>query len=231
MAIKISSEFTSALNRKAASVEAARKAENTMSTCKMPVGWHGQAVCVGAEAGKTKDKKDDKGQVVEGKTFVRLDFNVINDQQFSGAKCSRIWFVYEDHKNSMEDRFAWCLNGMENLGLPRTLRENYKEFEECLEYFTNSDEVFDIEVAATTYSTDGKEVKFSRGSVIVDNSTSMVPETVKAGFSVEVGQNIKFMGKDGWEVTSVDGTDVTIKSMSSGKERSVSLEDLAEENS
>jgi hypothetical protein len=229
---KVSSNFNKALQRKAAAVEEARKAENLMSTCKMPVGWKGQATCVGAKADQGKDKKDEKGQVTEGKLYVALEFQVINDPNFAGSKFNRMWFIWEDSKFTFEDRFGWCLNGMEMLGLPRDLRENYKDFEECLAYFSESDEVFDVEVVKSNYAQDGKEVKVTRGALVVDTSSSMTPEgvvdskpTASSSSKIEVGSTITYLGKD-WTVEEIDGDEITIKSSSSGKSRIISTDDL-----
>lgn len=224
---KVSAAFNKTLGRKASAVEEARKAENTMMTCKMPVGWKGQCVCVDAVADKAKDKKDDKGNTVEGNDYVRLEFSVINDEQFQGSKFSVLWMFYNTANATWEDRFTWCLNGLENLGLPRTLRENYEDFSEILEHFTKCDEVFDAEVVHNAYRQgDQKEVKVRRAALIVDASDSMVPEEKpKASSGPRVGGTVLYMGKD-WKVLEINGDDIQIQSLTSNAVRAVKMSQI-----
>jgi hypothetical protein len=233
--VKVSAGFSKAMSRKATAVEEARKAENTMMTCKMPVGWKGKAVVVDASADKAKDKKDDKGNTVEGNEYIRLDFNVVNDDHYAGAKFSIIWSFYDSEKATWADRFSWCLNGLENLGLPRDLRENYNEISEVLEFFTSNDEVYDAEVVTNTYRQgDQKEVKVRRAALVVDASDSISPEetkedgkvaTTESSGTLQVGASVKYMGKS-YTVVAIEDDDVKIKSVNTGVDRTVKVAQL-----
>ena len=145
--VKVSSNFNKFLAKNSTAVQEVKKAENTMQTCKMPVGWKGNVIVVGGEADKGKDRKDDKGQVQEGREYVRLDFNVVNDAEFAGAKCSLYWSFYDSEKATAMDRFQWMLNEMENLGLPREIRESDDTtMEDLLKFFTEQDSIYEAEV-------------------------------------------------------------------------------------
>jgi len=228
---KVSATFGKFLAKKATQIEEAKKAENTMQTCLMPVGWKGQMVCVAAVADKGKDSKDDKGNTQEGREYVRLEFSVVNDAAYQGKKASLMWQIYDSANATATQRFEWMLNEMENLGLPRELRQGFNDFTEVLNHFLNSDEVYEGEVVHNSYRRgDQKELKVRRAA-IVDNTTSMAPPVTStsspapATTSQEPGSEVKYMGKM-WEVVDQDGDTVVIKSKATGNNRTVKLTDL-----
>src|SRR5690606_40779325 len=96
--VKVSADFNKFLSRNAKAVEEAKTAENTMSTCKMPVDWKGFCICVGAVADKEKDRKDEKGNTQVGRDYIRLDFNVVNDEAYAGSKFSLKWQFWDTEK-------------------------------------------------------------------------------------------------------------------------------------
>jgi hypothetical protein len=222
---KVSSDFSKFLAKNATAVKEAKEADNSMQTCAMPIGWKGQVVCVDAVADKGKDRKDDKGNVQEGREFIRLDFNVINDEKYGGKKCSLLWSFFDSEKASATDRFEWCLNEMENLGLPRETRTEFSDISEVLDFFSSSDEVFEAEVVHNAYRRgDQKEIKVRRVET-VDSSASMSPTDVAPASGVKKGDEVKYLGKT-WDVVDIDGDDVQIKSRTTGASRGVKLADL-----
>lgn len=225
--VKVSSNFTKSVAKKATAVEEARKAENTMQTCKMPVGWSGHAICSGARADKGKDRKDEKGQTQEGNDYVALDFEVINDEKYAGSKFSVVWTFYDSEKASWEDRFTWCLNGLENLGLPEEYRRG-EDFDlaAALAFFADGDTIFAATVVHNEYRRgDQKEVKVTLTEAVSDSdSISPDSDNVPAS-SIEIGSTVKYMGKD-WEVMDVDGDDLQVKSLKTGNVKQLTLSDL-----
>jgi hypothetical protein len=221
---KVSSNFNKFMSKNSTAVSEAKEAENTMMTCKMPIGWKGQAVCVGGEADKGKDRKDDKGQVQEGREYVRLEYNVINDPEYTGAKFSRAWSFFDSEKATAIDRFTWMLNEMENMGLPSDIRKSEDTtMEDLLNFFIDSDEVYEAEVVKNEYRRgDQKEVQVRRVES-VGGEGSIVPPGDNP--SLKVGQDVMYMEKE-WELVSVDGDDLVICSKSTGKERSIKVNDL-----
>ena len=150
--VKVSSDFNKFLSRNAKAVEEAKSAENSMSTCKMPVDWKGNAICVGGIADKGKDRKDEKGNTQPGRDFIRLDFNVINDEAYAGSKFSLMWSFWDTEKATAMDRFEWCMNDLENLGLPGEVRRSPDTtMEDILGFFTGSDKVYGAEVHHNAY--------------------------------------------------------------------------------
>lgn len=227
---KVSQSFGKFLAKKSTQIEEAKKADNTMQTCPMPVGWKGHMVCVDAVADTGKQTKDDKGNTKEGRNYVRLEFSVVNDSHYQGKKGSLMWQLYDSENATSTQRFEWMLNEMENLGLPRKTREEYNDFSEILNHFIASDEVYEAEVVHNQYRRgDQKELKVRRAA-IVDNTTSMAPpsstttESPKPT-STSLGAEVKYMGKM-WDVVDQDGDTVVIKSKATGNNRTVKLTEL-----
>lgn len=225
--VKVSADFNKFMSRNAKAIAEAKAAENTMSTCKMPVGWKGSAVCTGGEAGKGKDRKDEKGNTQEGRDFVRLEFNVINDQEYAGSKFSIQWSFWDTEKATAMDRFEWMLNEMENLGLPGEVRRSPDTtMDDLLNHFVNTDTVYEAEVVHNAYRRgDQKEVKV-RLIEALEGVADMAPPTGHTKVSGPTpGQDVKYMGKD-WELVAVDGDDLQIKSKSTQALRNIKASDL-----
>jgi len=225
--VKVSSEFNKFLSRNAKAVQEAKEAENTMQTCKMPIGWKGYCVCTGAEAGKRKDRKDEKGNTQEGREYMRLEFNVVNDTEYAGSKFVLNWSFWDTEKATALDRFEWALNEMENLGLPRELRASPDTTPaDILNFFAKGDTVYECEVIRNEYRRgDQKEVKV-RNVESVDGVENMAPESAhKPTSTMSPGQDVKYMGKD-WELVDADGDDLVIKSKNTGQTRNIKASDL-----
>ncbi len=228
--VKVSSSFNKFLAKNATAVAEAKTAENTMMTCKMPVGWKGHCVCVGGVADTGKDRKDDKGNVQAGNDFVNLDFNVVNDEEYPGAKFSLHWSFYDSEKATAIDRFTWMLNAMENLGLPREVREDPEaSMETIIGHFIDKDTIYECEVVHNAFVRgDQKEVKV-RLVEAVDGTSSMSPTSEGApaagATKLTVGGSVKYMGKE-WELVDADGDDIVIKSKTTGAQRNVKASDL-----
>lgn len=224
--VKVSADFNKFLSRNAKAVEEAKTAENSMSTCKMPVDWKGFCIVTGAVADKGKDRKDDKGNTQPGRDFIRLDFNVVNDEEYAGAKFSLMWQFWDTEKATAMDRFEWCMNDLENLGLPGEVRRDPSTtMEDILAYFTSSDKVYSAEVVHNSYRRgDQKEVKVHNIEAI-DGVENMAPEGHAPVSAPEPGQDVTYMGK-AWELVDIDGDDVIVKSKATGQTRNIKLSDL-----
>lgn len=222
---KVSSAFSKFQSKNNSAIEDAKKAENTMMTCKMPVGWKGHAICVGAVADKGKDRKDNKGNVQEGNEYVNLEFNVVNDEKFAGSKFSNYWSFYDSEKATAMDRYTWMLNDMENLGLPREIRESDDTtMEDILNFFIESDTIYEAEVVHNSYRRgDQKEVKV-RKLETVSTDINMNPDAPSTE-DLKEGQDVQYLGKS-WELVLIDGEALTIKSKSTGSTRSIKKSDL-----
>lgn len=226
--VKVSADFNKFMSRNAKAVEEAKMADNSMSTCKMPVGWKGFCICVGAEAGKENDRKDDKGNTVVGRDFIRLDMNVVNDEQYSGAKFTKKWQFWDTEKATAMERFEWCMNDLENLGLPGEMRRAPDTtVPDMLDFFVKGDKVFGCEVKHNEFRRgDKKEVEIHNIEA-VDGVETMAPEghAPVAAAGMEAGSDVTYMGK-AWELVDVDGDDLVIKSKNTGQTRNIKRSDL-----
>ena len=224
--VKVSSDFNKFLSRNAKAVEEAKVAENTMQTCKMPIGWSGHCICVGGEAGKQKDTKDEKGNTQEGRHYARLEFNVINSDEYAGSKFVTNWQFWDTEKATAMNRFEWCLNELENLGLPGDVRRSPDvTIDEMLAFFVNTDTVYECEVVHNAFRRgDQKEVKVRKMEVI-EGVADMAPVSTHKAVGLDAGEDVKYMGK-AWELVDADGDDLTIKSKTTGQTRNIKASDL-----
>lgn len=220
--VKVSNDFNNFMARNSKAVDEAKTAENTMATCAMPIGWEGQAICTDAVADKSKDKKDADGKVKEGNPYIRLEFSVVGDETYAGKKFSRLWMFMDSAKATAADRFEWCLNEMENLGLPQETRKTFDSVEELLRHFIETDAVYDAEVVKNDYSRDGKEVKVRQSAEAVDDTDSVMPTEPT---TPETSDQVTYLGKK-WDVVSKEGKELTIKSIKTGQTKTVSVDDL-----
>lgn len=223
--VKVSSSFNKFMAKNSDAVQEARQAENTMMTCKMPVGWTGSCICVGAIADKGKDRKDEKGNTREGNEYVRLEFEVINDEKYAGAKFAVAWSFYDSEKATAMDRFQWMLNAMENMGLPEEVRRSEETtMDDLLKFFAEGETVYTATVEHNAYRRgDQKEVKVVLLEA-VDNSSSVSPDTHSQ--KLTEGGEVSFMGKQ-WKLLMLDGDDLKIQSLKNPENtRMVTVSDL-----
>jgi hypothetical protein len=229
---KVSDGFKRARAKHQNHIQDAKKAENTMQTCKMPVGWSGQAVIVDGVADQAKDRKDETGKTIEGRPYIRLEFEVINDPEYAGAKFARVWSFFDSDKASFEDRYSWWLNDMENWGLPREDRETFEQESEIIDFFVDGNQVFNCEVNHNKILRGDKKEIVVTPAEAVDESDSMAPEepaapkaSSKESPSPEADEpdeapTVKYMGKD-WDLLDEDGDDLLVRSRTTGKERTI----------
>lgn len=223
---KVSNDFMKFQSKNASALSDAKKAENTMQTCSMPIGWSGKVICVDAVADKGKDSKDDKGNTREGNPYVRLEFQVINDEEYAGQKGSLAWSFYDTEKATSFDRYTWMLNAMENMGLPGEVRrDDETTIEDLLQHFLDSDVVYTMSVEHTKYRRDNKELKVVLMDTVDDSDSVTPPGGESTASTGEAGDMVKYMGKE-WELVSKDGEDLVIKSLKNGNERTIKTSDL-----
>jgi len=123
------------------------------------------------------------------------------------------------------DRYEWFLNEMENMGLPRSVRESHDDPSELLQWFVDNELVFHARCESDDYSRDKKAMKVSAPEAPVDSTTNMSPEgntTVATESSPEIaeGDVVKFLGSD-WTVDAREGDKLSISR--EGRSRSVSI--------
>ena len=219
---KVSPGFNNFMAKNQKAVEAAKEAENTMATCIMPVGWEGQCVCVDAVADQSKDKKREDGTIQAGNPYIRLEFQVVGDESYTGKKFSKLWMFNDTAKATAADRFEWCLNEMENLGLPQELRKTFDSIDELLNHFITADVVYECRVVKNDYTRDNKEVKISRSAEDINDTDSVMP-TVEETTTKQT--EVSYLGKV-WDVVSQDGDKFVIRSRTTKQEREVNKSDL-----
>jgi hypothetical protein len=223
--VSVSSDFNKFYGRHQMAINEAKKAENSMSSGPCPVGWEGNAILLEAAAEVGKDRKDDKGNTVPGNPRVRMKFGIVGDQAYQGKTFQKFWSFYASANASEMDRYEWFLNEMENMGLPRAVRESHDDPSELLQWFVDNELVFHARCESDDYSRDKKAMKVSAPEAPVDSTTNMSPEgntTVATESSPEIaeGDVVKFLGSD-WTVDAREGDKLSISR--EGRSRSVSI--------
>jgi hypothetical protein len=226
--IQVSDDFAKFYGRAAGAVEEAKKAENTLSSSPTPVGWKGQAVLLGSKADKSKEREGADGTKSGGNPYVRMEFGIVGDEKFQGKKFTKNWTFFESANASAGDRFTWFLNELENMGLPRDIRENHESPQELLKAFADLDITFDVECAKDNYANDGKKMILRKPEEAVDGSDSMAPKTTTSSpeaLDPKEGDEVPFLGSN-WIVEARDGDHLQIKHPTRGSRREVTLSQL-----
>ena len=232
--VQVSPEFSKFYGKNTVAIEEAKKAENTLSSGPCEVGWEGKCVLLEALAEQGKDKKDDKGNVVPGNPRIVMKFGIVDDEKYKGKEFKKYWVFFNTANMSAMGRFEMFLNEAERMGLPRSVREGHESPQELLQFFTDSEFVFDVKCEADNYSSDKKKMTVTKPIDAVDSSDSMVPDTYSAKEdtpSPEVkeeatapdfkeGDKVKFLGQD-WEVMGFEGDKVVIYNEASERTRPV----------
>jgi hypothetical protein len=223
---KVSQGFGKFYNKSARAVEEAKKAENTMATCKPPIGHKGDCILLNAFADATPEKKDEKSGLAKGGTpYIRWELSIVGDGQYTGTKAVKTWWFNDTANATYEDRLKWFMIEMTRLGLPDEIKKEHKDISEILNYFLGANLVFGYEVVAAAWNkNDGKEIQLSAKQV-VDDTDATVPGTTNEDMTFEEGQEVPY--EDGtWKIIDIDGKDITIKSLVSNQKRIVTAADL-----
>jgi hypothetical protein len=218
MTQKVSHEFKKAWAKSATAVEVAKKAENQLSNCPLPLGFEGRAVV----SGMVMDSKNDS-------SYVRMEYTVVDDKEYKGKKCSRLWSLKASEKRTMEAAIGSFLDDMENQGLPRDVRENMSGPEDISNWFLSENRYVRLAVKEDTWSgsRDGKRVTTYRENEPVGTDSSMSPTTSSVPFEIpspEHSDTVMFLGKQ-HTVIARDGDMLQIKSPE-GKIKNVTKEQL-----
>jgi len=129
----------------------ARKAESMASGCPLPVGTRGVAIVGEVTCTETKVKPDGTG----GYPFVSIKLETETPEEYQGKSITGpgLMFVIKDGPNSTEaDAWGRMCDALEALGLPRELRENYEDFTECIEWFSEEPRRVEFSIEKDTYA-------------------------------------------------------------------------------
>lgn len=228
--VQVSDEFAKFYGKNAVALEDAKKAENQMSSGPCPVGWEGKCILLEAAAEVGKPKKDDKGNVIPGNPRVRMKFDIVDDERYSGKAFTKYWIFNKTANMDAAGRYAMFLNDCERMGVPRDLRENHETAADILNYLVEGEFVFDVRCDSDDYSQDKKKMVVFMGEAPVDESNSMspdsysskeeapsVPQDIKAGFAK--GDKVIFLNNE-WVVAEVSGEELVIERDDNGRIRS-----------
>jgi hypothetical protein len=224
----VSSDFSKFYGKNQVAIEEAKKAENSMSSGPCPVGWKGQCVLLEAAAEVGKDKKDKTGNVVAGNPRFRFKFGIVGDPTYQGKTFQKYWVLFQSEKASPMDRLEWFLNECESMGLPREVRVNHTSPDEVLNWFMESEMVFEVACESDDYATDKKAMRVTSPQQAVDGTTSMLPSDTPDNYAttatnsspgeIEVGSTVKFLNSK-WTVAERNGDNLVIEKDDNGKVR------------
>jgi len=123
--------------RPGSALDKARKQESMLTGCPLPMDTAGVAVIADLEFAETPEKPDGTG----GKLLVRASLEVETPDEYQGKSLKGpglTWFIASSEKQTEEEAFARCLDDLENMGLPRSVRENFQDLNEIVEHFTGN---------------------------------------------------------------------------------------------
>lgn len=227
---QVSDSFKKFQQKKHNAFDKARKAENTLGGIPMPIDTNFEAQFVGVTA-----DIDDKGRA-----FVKMDLVVTTPENFTGKKVIGYWMLFDSEKATEADRMAWMLNDLENMGLPREVRETHDDFvSDVLGWFENNTPIVKGRVVKDAQANDGKRIRWSKSATeehAASTTNDMIGAPIKdvptnkepfdAG-NIVVGMKVNYNGGE-WLVDEIVGENyVNLKSPRTGKIQSeVSVADL-----
>ena len=128
----------------------ARKAESAAGGCPIPVGVTGKAVIADIIGSMTADKDG-----VPGHPIVTLKLTVETPDEYQGQHLSgfglKFW-IKDSAKRTEVEAWQSMLDSLEELGLPREIREGYESFEEVVEWFKEAPRFVTYVVNDNTYN-------------------------------------------------------------------------------
>lgn len=191
--VQVSDGFKKYQQKKHAAFDKARKAENTLGGIPMPIDTNFEAKFVSVKA-----DVDDKGR-----SYVKMDMVVTFPEQFAGKKVGNYWLLFDSANATEADRFGWMLNEMENMGLPREIRENHDDFvEDVLGWFVSNEPTCKGRVQKDAQANDGKRIRWAK-SAVEEHAAASTNDMIGApsqkavsseGTEYQVGQKVNWNG-------------------------------------
>lgn len=141
----------------------ARKEEARIGGCPLPVGAKGIAIVGKVNCTETKAYGDDPG----GDPRIEITLEVDSPEEYRGKKITGSGLAYNiraTEKSTIEESFQRALDALEQLGLPREIRTEYKDFSECIEYFEQEPRMVEflvVDDSKNEYNRSKKTVAFS----------------------------------------------------------------------
>lgn len=160
-----------------------RKAESMAGGCPLPVDTRGVAVVAEISCTETKVKQDGTG----GDPFVSIKLEVESPEDYRGKSITGpgLMFVIKDGPNSTAaDAWGRMLDALEQLGLPRTIRTEYEDFSEVIDWFSDEPRRVEYHVAKDTYA-GNQSGKITRAVAYVAESEITTAETPKVEAAID----------------------------------------------
>lgn len=218
---KVSAEFTQFVAKNTNKFASAKTAEKQSRGNPMPIGTYGKAVISDYTAGRAKTEPR--------RPYVAVEVTVLEPEEFKGQKVTGAYAqIFDSEGMSAAERLAILLDTLENMGLSRETREEYgDEIIPCL------DELIDSPHYVTFTVTKGyqgrKDMECFATNEAPEGSLNKEAASNESDDSDESGSDseelVLYMGTK-HEVVARDGDNITIRNRASGKQRTVSIDDL-----
>lgn len=210
---KVSADFMRIAEKKANKLQEVKKAENTSRGIPLPVGTTGKAVLSDFVAGVSKGKNKNP--------YIRIEAKVMETTEgdkHQGKTISKFWSFYDSDGASYEDRWGYFLNDMENMGLPRNVREEDGDDPNALaEWVCGGDERI-IEFAVIDgYKAGTKDVTM----VALEAEELQTDEEKKAVTTSEDGKFCMYLDKKNEILEELEDGKIKIKSVENGRIRDI----------
>lgn len=209
---RISSDFEQYEMKHQSAVQEAKEAENTMGGISLPIGAMGTAVVTDMTATKTKPSTANPN----GMPMITFTATVTEPVEFQGRKLTKRYLLGDSKKKNGEpitfaQKLGWCLNELENAGLPREIR--LKQTADIIDWWLAENRLVSYHVQADQYDSSGKKVLFGLpGSNVAPDLSGMA--------GAPGGKKTVTYNGTVWEVVSENGDELVIKS-EAGREREV----------
>lgn len=239
--MSVSDGFKKFEQKRKGAFKKAQEAENTARGIPLPIGTQGDCVSVEMKCGTTTKKST---------PFINLIVLTTSPADKKDKRCQKTWFISDSEGASDTDRWEWMLNDLENAGLPREIRTEYKDFEkEVVGYFNNNKVRMNYRVVEDQYAQDNVNINLYAADNLgeSENKEEKQEEQEEKEEKTETSSETESPkeedtpeNEEGYEVVTHLGIDyyligegdaegtVKIKSMKSGRVKEVSEDKIKE---
>lgn len=220
---KVSDKFSQFEQRNEHKLEEHRKAEKQSRGNPLPVGFVGKGIISDAHADISK----------QGVPYAVVTVTVVDDPDFEGKSCAGAIRSFKDsERQTKEEAYANFLDDLEDMGLPRQIRES-QPLAGCFDYLLNEPHYVSITVMHNASTKDKKEVKCYAlgGNESAPTAEGPSPEKEQDDTDYSEYEQCIYLGSPHYIIKDNEDGTLELKNVKTGKVRSdVSSDDITPAN-